>query len=158
MAERGDRDARDVMRRYEELTERLLVEFRGARVKGTGDGMLLTFATASDAFRCAQSLLDEIDDRPELPLGVRVGVHVGEMIDETETDEGDDIHGTVVNLTARVVDRADGGEIVVTDTARQVAPAAGFGFVDLGEHELKGIPGSIRLHRLERPPVDAARA
>ena len=151
MAEAGDERAREVMRRYESLTEDLLARHGGSRVKGTGDGMLVTFSSVSDALACVGSLLDHIDERPdELPLAVRVGVHAGEMIDETEMAEGDDIHGTVVNLTARVVDRADGGEVVVTDTARQIVVGAGLAFTALGDHDLKGIAEPVRLHRLER--------
>jgi class 3 adenylate cyclase len=63
-------------------------------------------------------------------------------------DEGD-VHGTVVNLAARVVDRAAGGEVLVTETVRQIAAGSGYDFVGLGEATLKGIPEPIKLYRID---------
>jgi len=116
-------------------------------VKGTGDGVLATFSSATDALHCVVELVRDIDravKAGELPMRIRVGVHAG----ETVADMGD-VHGTVVNLTARVVDRADGGEILVTDTIRQIVVGGSHEFTPLGEVDLKGIPEPMRLHRLE---------
>lgn len=147
MADTGDADAREAMRQYDLRTNEVLARHRGERVKGTGDGVLATFSSVAEALACVVELAREIDDavqRGELPLRLRVGVHVGETI----ADMGD-VHGTVVNLTARVVDRAQGGEILVTDTIRQIIVGSTYRFTPLGEVELRGIPDPIRLHRLE---------
>jgi predicted ATPase/class 3 adenylate cyclase len=146
-ADAGDADARKAMRQYDQRTDALLAKHRGERVKGTGDGVLATFSSVAEALACMVELARDIDhavERGELPLRLRVGMHVGETI----TDMGD-VYGTVVNLTARVVDRADGGEILVTDTIRQIVVGSTYRFTSLGEVELKGIPDPIRLHRLE---------
>lgn len=150
MANLGDSEARAVMRRYEDLTLGLLESHRGRRVKGTGDGMLLLFPSISAALRCLADLQREVSrDVGTYPLGVRAGVHAGELIDELADGEGDDIHGTVVNLTARVVDQADGGEIVLSDTARQIVVGADLAFTPLGPVGLKGIAEPVALHRYE---------
>ena len=147
MADAGDADAREAMRQYDLRTNEALAKHRGERVKGTGDGVLATFSSVAEALACVVELARAVDhavERGELPLRLRVGVHVGETI----ADMGD-VHGTVVNLTARVVDQADGGEILVTDTIRQIVVGSAYEFTPLGEVELKGIPDPIRLHRLE---------
>ena len=147
MADAGDHDAREAMRRYDIHTNAALDRYHGERVKGTGDGVLATFSSATDALNCVVELVRDIDravKAGELPMRMRVGVHAG----ETVADMGD-VHGTVVNLTARVVDRADGGEILVTDTIRQIVVGGSHEFTPLGEVDLKGIPEPMRLHRLE---------
>ena len=150
MAERGDHESRQIMRRYEALQVRCLSDHAGQRIKGTGDGMLLVFASVTDALASLQALMSEIAEHPDAyPLKVRAGVHAGELIDETAQADGDDIYGTVVNLTARLVDQADGGEIVLSNTARQIVVGSGARFTSLGDAELKGIPEPIRLYRYE---------
>ncbi len=147
MADRGDRDARNQMREYDLRTNATLAEHRGERVKGTGDGVLATFPTITDALDWVVKFQESIEaavTSGELPLRVRVGVHAGETI----ADMGD-VHGTAVNLAARVVDRAEGGEVLVTDTVRQIAVGSQHTFSSLGEVDLKGIPEPIGLHRLE---------
>jgi predicted ATPase/class 3 adenylate cyclase len=147
MAGAGDAEGREAMRRYDLKTDEVLARHRGQRVKSTGDGVLATFSSVAEALACVSELARDIDhavQRGELPLRLRIGVHVGETISEKG-----DVFGTVVNLTARVVDRARGGEILVTDTVRQIAVGSTYRFAALGEVELKGIPEPIRLHRLE---------
>jgi class 3 adenylate cyclase len=147
MAGAGDAEGREAMRRYDLKTDEVLARHRGERVKSTGDGVLATFSSVAEALACVSELARDIDhavQRGELPLRLRIGVHVGETISEKG-----DVFGTVVNLTARVVDRARGGEILVTDTVRQIAVGSTYRFAALGEVELKGIPEPIRLHRLE---------
>ena len=147
MAERKDLAARELMREYDDLTTEALARHRGDRIKGTGDGVLATFRSVGDALRCVTGLLQEIDravGTGKLPLRLRIGMHAGETIWDDE-----DVYGTVVNLAARVVDRADGGEIVVTDTIRQIAIGVDYEFTRLGETTLKGIPEPVGLHRLE---------
>ena len=147
MADRGDADARRLMRTYDLRTDEALARHHGTRIKGTGDGVLATFHSVADALTCVTELQVSVAAAVaagELPLRLRVGVHAGETI----ADMGD-IHGTVVNLTARVVDRADGGEILVTDAIRQIAVGSDRSFTALGETTLKGIPDPIALHRLE---------
>ena len=64
--------------------------------------------------------------------------------------EGDEaLFGAAINLTKRVMDRAGGGEILVTDTVRQLAgtvPDARFH--DRGRVALKGFPERQHLHEL----------
>ncbi|HEY6471646.1 MAG TPA: hypothetical protein VIY26_02055 [Acidimicrobiales bacterium] len=70
-----------------------------------------------------------------LGVEVRTGVHVGEI-----ELRGAEIGGLAVHLAARVMSEADGGQVVVTRTVKDLAVGSGLAFEDLGLHELKGIP------------------
>ena len=147
MADTGDSDGRRIMREYSERIDAALARHNGEAIKELGDGVLATFTSVADALHCVVEMMVEFDAavaKGELPLRCRVGVHAGEPIIEKG-----DVHGTTVNLAARVVDRAEGGEILVTDTIRQIAIGADYTFTPVGETELKGIPQPIGLHRLE---------
>jgi class 3 adenylate cyclase len=77
-------------------------------------------------------------------IRVRVGVHTGVVL-----REGDDFFGRTVIVAARVADRAEGGEILITDEVR----AAIDGGVALGpprEVELKGFSGTRTVHPVAR--------
>ena len=144
----GDARSRAALREYERHTNVAITRNGGFRVKGTGDGVLATFPSVSDALRFATEIshtVQEAVDRGALPLRLRVGIHAGEVI-----AEDDDVYGTVVNLAARVADRAAGGEVVVTDTVRQVAAGSSYAFTPLGEEQFKGIPEPVRVYRVER--------
>ena len=147
LVERKDIAARVLMREYDVLTATTLERHKGEKIKGTGDGTLATFRSVADALRCVTELLRGVDEAVSngvLPRRLRVGMHAGETMWDDE-----DVYGTIVNIAARVVDRADGGEVVVTDTVRQIALGADYEFTRLGEQALKGIPEPVGLHQLE---------
>ena len=94
---------------------------RGRIVKTTGDGMLVEFASAVDAARCAvevQRAMAEhnTDVLPEQRIEFRIGIHVGDII-----IDDDDIFGDGVNIAARLEGIAKPGGVCVSDDAhRQV--------------------------------------
>ena len=55
--------------------------------------------------------------------------------------------GLAVTIGARIAGKAGGSEILVSQTVKDLVAGSGLAFVDAGEHELKGIPGSWRLYR-----------
>jgi hypothetical protein len=81
---------------------------------------------------------------------VRAGVHIGEI-----ERAGPDIAGLTVHIGARVSAAASAGEILVSQTVREVVAGSGLDFTDRGIHQLKGVPGSWRLYALSS--VDAHR-
>jgi class 3 adenylate cyclase len=72
---------------------------------------------------------------------VRAGVHTGEC----EVHEGK-VAGLAVVIGARVAAAAQGGEVLVSQTVKDLVAGAGIDFVERGEHELKGVPGAWRLY------------
>jgi class 3 adenylate cyclase len=136
-AELGDRRWRELLAEHELITRRELARFRGTEVKSTGDGFLATFDGPARAIRCALAIANAA--RP-LGIEIRAGLHTGEL----EVMNGD-IGGIAVHTGARVSSRAGPGEVLVSQTVRDLVAGSGIEFTDHGIHELKGVPGDWRL-------------
>ena len=106
-------------------------------MKTTGDGFLATFETTGRALRCAAEV---VAGAKNLGLGLRAGIHTGEV-----EVRGDDLGGLAVTIAKRVCDLAGAGEVLVSGAIPPLVVGSGFDFVDRGEHELKGVPGTWRL-------------
>ena len=122
---------------------------RGRIVKTTGDGMLLEFASAVDAARCAVEIQREMAQRnvsvpPELRIEFRIGIHVGDII-----IDDNDIFGDGVNIVARLESIAEPGGICISDDAhRQIRGKVDIAFDDFGEQNLKNIAEPMRAWHL----------
>jgi class 3 adenylate cyclase len=79
----------------------------------------------------------------ELGLRARAGVHMGEVVERNGA-----LRGIAVHLAARVMASATGGEILVSETVKDIAGSA-LRFQDRGQHELKGIEGRRRLYAVD---------
>jgi class 3 adenylate cyclase len=134
----GDLAWRELSSRYFARTRELLDRFSGREIKTTGDGMIATFDGPANAVLCAARVIDAATGEG---LGVRCGVHVGEV-----ELVGNDIRGVAVHEAERVCAAAVGGQILVSETTRALALASGLEFEDRGSHELKGITGERRLY------------
>ncbi len=77
----------------------------------------------------------------ELDLAVRAGIHTGEC-----EVVGEKLAGISVVTGARVAALANPGEVLVSQTVKDLVAGSGFGFIDRGTHELKGVPGDWRLY------------
>ena len=136
--ELGDRAWREVLERHHALVRRELTRYRGEERDTAGDGFFATFDGPARAIRCAQAIVEGVH---ELGLQVRAGVHIGEC----ELHEGK-VAGLAVVIGARVAALAEGGEVLVSQTVKDLVAGAGVEFEERGENELKGIPGSWRLY------------
>ncbi len=138
------------------LIDPVISAHRGRIVKTTGDGMLIEFASAVDAARCAiemQRGLPELNTAvPEgSRLEYRIGIHVGDII----VDEND-IFGDGVNIAARLEGIAEPGGICLSDDAqRQIRGKTEIAFDDMGVHRLKNIAEPMRVWRV-KPSRDAS--
>ncbi len=141
-AELGDRAWREVLERHDALVDRVVAEHRGRVVKHIGDGALASFDGPAAAIRCAEALRDRVD---EFGIALRSGVHAGEC-----EVIGEDLAGLAVHLGARVSALAAANEILVSSTVKELVVGSEMRFVDRGEHELRGVPGSWRVFALER--------
>ena len=130
-AELGDREWTSLLSRHLAGTGAAIVAAGGETVKTLGDGVLALFTGPAQAVRCAGVITEEA---AALGIGVRIGIHTGEV-----ERSRDDVAGLAVHLAARIMARADAGEILVSRTVRDLVVGSGLGFVDRGEHELKGI-------------------
>lgn len=115
--ERSNRDESGTLQirtQVERLLKSSTVSHNGRVVKVLGDGAMLEFASAVDAVGCAldmQSQMMELNASLELvdPVMLRVGVHVGDVVEEE-----DDLYGNAVNIASRVSGMAAPGGICIT--------------------------------------------
>src|SRR3990172_8725801 len=163
---RGDEAAQDILRAQRELVRRQINEHEGYEVKGTGDGFMVAFGSARRAVACAIGIQRAIDEHnrqqpTEQRARVRVGMNTGEVIREEA-----DLFGAAVNAAARIAAKADGSQILVSETVKSLlGPAKDVQFLDRGRFRLKGFPERWRLYEViwqkERPasaaPVAAER-
>ena len=135
------------------LVDPSIAAHRGRIVKTTGDGMLVEFASAVDAARCAVEVqrgmaAQNADVPQDVRIEFRIGIHVGDII-----FDDNDIFGDGVNIAARLEGIAEPGGICISDDAqRQVRGKVDFAFGDLGLQTLKNIAEPMRAWRMQ---VDA---
>ncbi|MFN2470491.1 MAG: alpha/beta fold hydrolase [Gaiellaceae bacterium] len=137
-AELGDRAWRELLTRHHTLVRRELTRFRGEEKDTAGDGFFATFDGPARAIRCAQAVVGGVR---ELGLDLRAGVHTGEC--ELHDEK---VAGLAVSIGARVAAAAQPGEVLVSQTVKDLVAGSGLEFDDRGAHSLKGVPGEWRLY------------
>ncbi len=123
----------------------------GRIVKRTGDGSLIEFRSVVDAVRCAVEVQNGMVERnsglpPERRIEFRVGIHLGDVVEESDGD----LMGDGVNIAARLEGIAAPGAICLSEDAyRQVKGRLDLAVTDLGPTQLKNIADPIRVYSLE---------
>ncbi len=103
-------------------------------------------ASVTKALECAiaiQQAFAERNESAEEPIKVRVGLNAGEPI-----AEDDDLFGTAVNRAARITAKAEGGQILTSDTVRGLVAGKKFLFSDRGDTAMRGFEDPVRLYEL----------
>jgi class 3 adenylate cyclase/dienelactone hydrolase len=135
----GDDPWRELLNEFYIQIREMLQLYRGREVSTAGDGFLAAFDGPARAIRCAAALGNAVG-----PLGVkmRCGIHTGEceLI-------GRDLAGIAVHIGARVAAHAAPGEVLVSQTVRDLVAGSGLVFEDRGSHRLRGVPNKWRLFR-----------
>jgi class 3 adenylate cyclase len=137
----GDRRWHSLLDSHNTLVRRELATFRGREIDARGDGFLATFDGPARAVRCACAISNHVRS---LGLDVRAGLHTGEC-----EIMGDNIGGIAVHIGARVAALANGGEVLVSSTVRDLVAGSDLTFRDYGSKPLKGLPGEWRLFAVE---------
>jgi adenylate cyclase len=141
--ERGDAAAAELAARLAGLVRRSSLEHRGTPVKWLGDGVMFYFREPAAAVPAALDMV-EVVGRQGLPPA-HVGIHAGPVIFQ----EGD-YFGRTVNLAARIAEYARPGEVLVSQEVVDAAEEGPVRFTEIGPVELKGVPGTLRLHTAHR--------
>jgi class 3 adenylate cyclase len=136
-AQIGDRSWRQLMDRHDEAARAEVTLWLGRLVKCTGDGILATFDAPTRALRCAFGLQEAC---ARLGLEMRAAVHTGEI-----ERRGADIGGIGVHITARAIEKSGPGQVVVTNTVRELATGTDLRFTSRGSVNLRGVPGQWQL-------------
>jgi class 3 adenylate cyclase len=136
-AELGDNRWRDLIERHHSIVRGELNRFRGQELDTAGDGFFATFDGPARGIRCACAIRDAV---LSLGITIRAGLHTGEC-----EVIGDKFCGIAVHLGARVMKKADPGEVLVSSTVKDLVAGSGLHFNDRGVYTLKGIPDEWRL-------------
>ena len=145
--------------------ERTLVRLRGLRsdlidpaitahhghiIKRTGDGSIIEFRSVVDAVRCALEVQTGMVERnaglaPERRIEFRVGIHLGDVVEEADGD----LMGDGVNVAARLEGICEPGGVCLSEDAyRQVKSRLELQVADLGPQSLKNIAEPVHAYLL----------
>jgi class 3 adenylate cyclase len=143
----GDKPYHALLSEHNRILREQVAHHGGHEVKCMGDGFMVAFASAARALSCAVDIQKVFavynQEHAEEPINVRIGLNTGESI-----EEAGDYFGTAVTLAARVADRAQGGQILVSEVVCTIGGSlAGVEFRDAGRKQLKGI-GRRRVYEV----------
>ncbi len=134
--EEGDLEALETVENFVESVEASLPP-EATIVKTIGDEVMVVSPDAASLTEWAVRLLGRFPRRPR----PRVGIHSGESV-----YRDGDYFGSQVNLAHRVVNRAQAGEVLVTDrVAEAVEGKGGLDLEPIGQVVLKGFPEPTEL-------------
>ncbi len=126
----------------------------GSEVKNLGDGLMLVYPSlvrALDGAVAMQQIIDGHNREAAEPLGVRVGLSNGDVV-----EEDGDYFGEPVVEAARLCAKAGGGQIVTTAVVQMLARRSGHRFAPLGALELKGLPDPVDACEVVWEPAPTA--
>ena len=144
----GDRYA-DALSTQRALLRAAFAGYGGQEMGTEGDSFFVVFGSAADAVRCcvaAQRALSAHDWPGGIPVRVRMGLHSGDPVRHEDGYVGLDVH-----RAARIAAVAHGGQVVLSETTRQLAGfqlPAGVSLRDLGLHRLQDIEAPERIYQL----------
>ncbi len=134
-----------------ELIDPAIASNRGRIVKTTGDGILIEFASVVDPVRSAIDVqrampIRNADFMPEKCIEFRVGIHLGDVMVESDGD----LMGDAVNIAARLEGIAKPGGICLSSSAfEHIQGKVDVAVADLGEQNLKNIAKPVRVYALD---------
>ncbi len=145
----GDRAWVKLIAQHDAMVQRLVEQHRGHVVKSQGDGFMIAFAEPEQGVRCAvdiqRALASRRGRKPQHPIRVRIGVHMGRSV-----RRGEDLFGRNVAMAARVAAAAEGGQILISGPVRDAVKECEDISVGPGrDAELKGFAGTHRLYAVE---------
>jgi class 3 adenylate cyclase len=142
----GPAAAEEVRREHFGILREAIDEAGGEEIKNLGDGLMVTFGSASAGLGSAAAMQRRIarrNRRADEQLSVRIGVSLGEA-----TREEDDYFGPPVVEASRLCATAAGNEVLVSDLVRAMASRGGHDLQPVGKLDLKGIPEPMTAFRL----------
>ena len=137
-----------------EVIEPALARHGGRITRSTGDGLLVTFTSATEALRCAIEMQRELAQRnadvpPQEQICFRMGLNVGDILFDEH-----DIAGVCVNLAARLEALAKPGEICISRALKdQVQENLDVKYLDAGSRRVKNISRPVRVYRVLAVPL-----
>ena len=127
-------DMSDIVERHFAVLRQEVANAGGIVFSEMGDGVAAAFDSTGTALSAALGAQLRL---AELGLGVRMGIHTGDV-----ERSGDDFRGRAVNRAARIMALARGGQVLISDVTTSLLRAGTsprlFDLADVGVHELRG--------------------
>lgn len=142
-AQLGDRKAVELLKAHDAIIRRSLERHGGAEVKHLGDGIMASFGDVPASVACAMRIQEDFavyNEASDIPLRVRIGIHAGEPVEESE-----DLFGTAVQMAARICGIAPADTVRVSRAVRDACRGAEFTFEASGSQRVKGFAEPIQL-------------
>lgn len=139
----GDTMAVELLRAHDAIVRRSLESHGGREIKHLGDGIMASFTDVPASVACAQEIQAAFaahNRANENPIRVRIGIHAGEPVEDSN-----DLFGSAVQIAARICDAAPGDSVLVSAAVRDVCDGAGLAFERRGAERLKGLAEPVEL-------------
>ena len=137
---KNQQKARDLLDIQRDLLKPLVKSYGGKWVKEMGDGLILTFDTVNNAVECCLSIQNKAKKIDDLVL--RIGIHLGEILEKENDIIGDD-----VNVTARIEPFSAPGGIAISNKIHDaIIREDGFDTKYLGKPKLKGVGQEVKVY------------
>lgn len=150
----GDARAQHVVHTHNRIVRGVLADYYGREVKHTGDGIMASFANTSNAVKAGIVIMKRVaaNNRAEkdLPLTLRIGINVGEPI-----QENNDLFGVTVQMAARLCAAAQPTQVIVSEAVKAMCAGKDIKFMDRGTRLLKGIPDPVPVFEPVWDPAPA---
>ena len=131
----------EVLRKNQDIHNKLIGQFNGTLIKEMGDGMLISFPLASEAVRCAIEIQKTCKEQ-DIPL--KIGIHEGEMV-----FAGSDVLGDGVNIASRLQEEAEEGCIVISGKVySDIKNKAGIYAKFIGDKKLKNVEDLVKVYEV----------
>jgi adenylate cyclase len=133
-----------------DIVARLVAGHSGRVVNAPGDALLAEFPSAVEAVQAAIEIQKSVEGQnielePERRMQFRIGVNLGDVIEDTDGT----IYGDGINIAARMEALAEGGGVCISSIVYDAVEgklACGFDF--LGEQQVKNIAKPVRVYRV----------
>jgi len=143
----GDEGAQKVVRAHNRIVRNALTKYGGKEIKHTGDGIMASFSTTSNSVEGSIQIQKDTKtytaENPDFPLHIKIGINAGEPI-----SEDNDLFGSTVQMSARIVDKAQAGQIFVSEIVRGICVGKPLKFNNAGQFEMKGFDEPPTLYEV----------
>ena len=130
------------LKQYQQVLQKEVAIFNGEIIKNYGDGSLCIFSSVLDAVLCAQSVQEQLQKAPKVPL--RIGLHLGDVI-----YEGNDIYGNALNIASRIESLGVAGSVLFSKNIQEkVKNQQALQMQSLGSFEFKNVEEPIEVFAL----------
>jgi adenylate cyclase len=146
--------ALELLEEHRKVVRPVLAKHGGTEVKTIGDAFLVEFKSALEAVLCAVEIQSMLTGRnsgvpTERRLEVRIGIHLGDVVHETN-----DVYGDAVNVASRIEQLSPPGGVCISQQVYEsIRNKSDLGFVEMGEVELKNVEFPMRVYRVDMESI-----